>query len=406
MTHQATPAYQVRTSFIGDQLFPAKHSARIIDAVLMGFIIMRIDAPFLPVSVPLAQVAMIVLLFTASFRRPTRSLERVRWFPIVALLLLAYLMTVSLVQDVDFVRRLGNIALLLTVSGFLASGRIDVVSALKGLGGALVINAALFYAGIAPNTYGGVLTGYLADKNAAGLVYGISALLCSLTTRRAWLRLIILAAGAGALVLTDSRTSMAAYGLAAIWLFLAPRLGLAFQALLGAALAASFAWLDQNLAESGSYAVTRAGSDALRDRIDAATDIKVAETPWYGGGLGEANTEVEGLFWFFHNSYDALIAEGGYPALIGVVALYVLVGFGLLNQRRRSYASAVTGAATLFALLAATRLGEVFFAPIGFVLLGVGLALIVEHDPFKHDRRIHGDFELARQRGSAPQVSQ
>ena len=355
----------------------------------MGLLVVRTSAPFLPVSVPLAQVSMIALLIIAAFRRPTRSLEAARWFPLFAVFLLTYLSAVSLIQDVDFVRRLGNIALLLAVCGFMASGRIDVPSAVKGLGVALGINAVLFYAGVAPDTYGGVLTGYISDKNAAGLMYGVGALLGTLMTHRVWVRVVIFAAGAGALVLTDSRTSMAAYAAAAVWIVCSPRLGLAFQALLAAGLIAVFFWVDQNLSDSGSYATSRAGSDALRDRIDAATDAKVAATPWYGGGLGEATTEVEGDFWFFHNSYDALYAEGGIVVLLSVVAVYVVIGFGLRPKRDRGYGATAVGAGTLFLLLAATRLGEVFFAPIGFVLLGVGLALWTEHDPFIPRDRIH-----------------
>ncbi len=312
-----------------------------------------------------------------------------RWYPLVAVLLLGYLAAVSIVQDVEFVRRLGNIAVLMTVAGFMASGRIDIASGLKGIGVALLINLGLFYAGIAPDTYGGVLTGYTGDKNAAGLIYGLGALLVSITTRRVGLRALILVAGFGALVLTDSRTSMAAYACAAAWIVLAPRLGTFFRALLFIGSIAAFLWADENLADSGEYATVRAGSDALRARIDEAANQKVEGLPWYGGGLGEATVEVNNGFWFFHNAYDGLRAEGGWIALVVVVTLFVVVGFGFYNRNGHSYAVTAVGAATIFLLLAATRLGEVFFAPIGFILLGVGLALIVEYDPFVRDPRLH-----------------
>ncbi|MDJ1371274.1 O-antigen ligase family protein [Gulosibacter molinativorax] len=373
----------------GSLIFPRGHSARIIDAVLMGCIVVRVEVPFIPAGVPFAQVALIVLLFIATFRRPIRSFERARWFPGIVVVLIAYLTIVSLVNDVDFIRRLGNIAVLFTVAGFLASGRIDIASAIKGICVALVINLALFYTGIAPDTYGGVLTGYLADKNAAGLIYGMAGLLCALTTKRIWIRVLILGAGAGALVLTDSRTSMAAYAMAIVWISFSRWSGVIYKLLIGGGLTAAFFWADANLSDVGQYEESRAGSDALRDRIDAASAAKVAETPWYGGGLGQAVVEVEDRDWFFHNSYEALLAEGGIVALAAVVGLYVVVGFGLANRNPPSFATAVVGGATLFLLLAATRLGEVFFAPIGLILLGIGLALIIEQDLFRPNQRLH-----------------
>lgn len=347
-----------------------------MDACLAGLLIVRLPAPGLPV--PLAQVALMALLVVVAFRRPTRTVPA--WFPVMCAVLVLWLLTVSVVGEVDFVRRLGNIVLLLTMAGFLASGRIHVTSAIKGLAGALVVNIGLFYAGIAPDNYGGALTGLIADKNVAGMFHAIVPLLLVLAVPRERLltRFAILAAGGAALVLTDSRTSMAAYAAGVLWLLVAPHLRSGLRAVLAVAIATGFLWADSNLASIGSYSESRAGSDALRARIDEAAGAKAALAPWYGEGLGTAVADLDGQTWFFHNSYDALRVEGGYVLMVLVVGLYLLTGLGMFLRTDRHDPRHGVAAATVVVLLCATRLGEVFFAPIGLFVIGVGAALAAE----------------------------
>lgn len=362
-------------------VFPIAHSARIIDAALMGLIICRLAVPFLPGSFPAAQTAVIGLLLISLFRRPPRSLRAVAWYPFLCLGLLGFAVAISAVNGLDLERRAGNIGLLMLMAAFLASGRIDVASAIKGIGVALTLNAALFAAGVAPDAYQGALTGYLQDKNVAGLYYGVAALLLAATLQRRWLRSAVLAAAGLAVVATDSRTSMAAYACGILWLVVTPRLGLAFRALTGVGIAALFVWAEANLSTAGVYGVERAGSDALRERILQASFDRVALAPWSGGGLGTATADVDGIAWFFHNSYLALLAEGGVVLLVGVLAIYAVAGFGLLPRRPETFARHAVGAATVVVLLCATQLGEVFFAPMSFVVVGAGLALLAERRP-------------------------
>ncbi|QHC60065.1 O-antigen ligase family protein [Rathayibacter sp. VKM Ac-2760] len=290
-------------------------------------------------------------------------------------------MAISTANGLDLERRAGNIGLLMLMAAFLASGRIDLASALKGIGVALTLNAALFAAGIAPDAYQGALTGYLQDKNVAGLYYGVAALLITATTSRQWLRIAVLVAGGLAVVATDSRTSMAAYACGLLWLLVTPRLSLLFRALTGVGIALLFVWAEANLSTAGVYGVERAGSDALRERILQASFDRVALAPWSGGGLGTATADVDGVTWFFHNSYLALLAEGGVVLFVGVLAVYAVAGFGLLPRRPGTHGRHVVGAATVVVLLCATQLGEVFFAPMSFVVVGAGLALLAEREP-------------------------
>lgn len=357
------------------RLIPEGHSARLLDLAVGILLVYRISVPGVPLPVP--QLAIGALIVIAFFRRPTRSLSAAWWYPAVMIGVLLFLIAETAFNGIDPLRRSANIATLMLFAGILASGRIDIGSVIKGLGIGLGLNLVLFYARIAPDSYQGKLTGFLQDKNAAALMYAVGAILCLLITRRLWLRLLILAAGTAAVVLTDSRTTMAALGVAIIYLIVSTWLHRGFQLLTLLAGTLAFLWADTNLTTLGDYAIERQGSDAFRMRIDTASSLKAQAAPWYGSGLGEATVELDSGTWFFHNSYDALLVEGGVVLLIVMVGVYAVVGLGLSNRGfvdpLRMDARAVT-AATLVVFLCATRLGEVFFAPIGFLVLGVGLA--------------------------------
>jgi len=361
----------------------AQWEFHLIDAVLAVLFVFRVAVPG-PVVLPLSDVAALVLIAIAACRRPQRSLLSTSWYVYGMVFLLVYLAVVAVVNDIDPFRRLIRFAILAVLAGFIASKRIDLRSMMIGVGVGLVLNTVLFYAGLAPDDYVGVLTGYLQDKNRAGLYFAIIPLLMLVVVRPLWARIVILVAGAGALYLTDSRTSMAAFVAAIIWLCVSGRLGGMFRALLALAIYLAFNWSEDNLAEIGKYAA-RSGSDLLRSRIDAAADIKVANAPWYGLGIGEGEVTVAGGQWLFHNSYQVLLVEGGWVMLVGVVALFVVVGFGIGvgtgAPRVRTVEVIAIEAATVATLLCALRLGEVFFTLPTFMMLGIGLLLIgEEHD--------------------------
>lgn len=378
MTSTASPPRAIGE--IGDaSLVPAAHSARIIDALLMGLIVVRVSLPGIPF--PVAQLGIAALLVICCFRRPTRSFTHAWWIPVAILGLLTFLIVETTLQGIDPWRRAGNLAILMTMALFLASGRIDVGSAIKGLGAGLLINAALFYAGIAPNDYQGRLTGLLQDKNASALVMAIGAFLMLLVVRRFWARILLLALGTAAVVATDSRTTMAAGLVAAVWLASSRYLHRAFQLLTLAAGFLAFMWADDNLAALGDYATSREGSDEFRSRIDAASSLKASAAPWHGFGLGEATVTLDSGTWFFHNSYEGLVVEGGILLVAGLLGLFVVAGLGFAPRAVgidvTSLESRVITASTLVVFCCAMRLGEVFLAPISLMVLGIGIARLL-----------------------------
>ncbi|MBX0301322.1 O-antigen ligase family protein [Cryobacterium sp. 1639] len=352
---------------------------RLLEALLGGLFVFRIALPG-PLELPLSDIAALALIVIAAFRHPRRSLRPISWYVYFCVLLVAYLAVVALVNDIDPVRRLARFAILMVLVGFIASARIDLRSVMIGAGVGLVANTALFYAGLAPDNYGGLLTGFLEDKNRAGLYFAVLPLLLIAFVRPTWAKALILIAGAAGLYLTDSRTSMAAFAGGIIWLVLSTRLGGGLRAVLALAIYLAFSWVEDNLAEIGHYA-ERAGSDALRSRIDSAALIKVSQAPWYGLGVGEGEVTVAGGRWFFHNSYLVLLVEGGWVMLLAVVALFVVVGFRVGARSPRTFDDVAIEAATVAVLLCATRLGEVFFTLPAFLLLGIALAARVREAP-------------------------
>lgn len=348
---------------------------RIIDAVIMAAFIIRLPVPGLGFLIN--DLAGLILIGIATFRRPSRSLAGAYWYPAICAVILAYIglnaLTAGIAQE--DINRGARIVMMMIMGAFIATGRIDIASALKGFAIALLVNVPLFYVGIAPDSYGGLLTGYLGDKNVAGLTYAVVTVLLLLIAKRLWVRVAIILVGGACVVLTDSRTSMAALAAALIWLVVARYLGPFWRICLAALLYAGFIYAGTNLSTAGTYATTREGSDALRERIDAASLEKTLNAPWNGYGLGEAVTQIAGDNWLYHNAYWGLITEGGYFLLIAFLALVALAGFQFLVKGPTSLDARIIEAASIVLLLCAFRLGEVFITQSAFIIIGIGVAI-------------------------------
>lgn len=354
---------------------PRRH---LIDGVLMGLFIVRIALPGLPVVLPLGDIAAIVLILLTWLRPREIKSPVINNYVLYCILLVLYMVFTSLINDVDFIRRLIKIVVLLLVAGAIAARKVDLISGLRGIAIALFINIPLFFSGLTPDTYDGYLTGVLGDKNIAGLFYAVISLLVLMITRSTVLRIIILVSAFIALGLTGSRAGLAAFGFALVWLVLASRLKTFGKLLLGTVLYSAYVYINDNFSHVGDFS-NRVGSDALRSRIDAAAEAKTLSAPWYGSGLGESQVYIGNHLWFFHNSYLALIVEGGVILLIAIVGLYAIVGLRLFQPKITNRAAIYIETATVALLLCAVRLGEVFFTLPGFLIIGIGLSLAVTY---------------------------
>lgn len=382
-------------SFSGLELIKSMSSPRrhFIDGVLMGLFIVRITVPGIPAALPLGELAAIALILLAALRPNTLKSSILNNFLLFGAFLGVYLVLISLVSDVDFIKRILKIAMLFLLAGAIAAQKIDLVSGLRGIAIALFINIPLFFSGLTPDTYNGYLTGVIGDKNVAGLYYSVIPLLVLMISQKVSLRLLIIVSSIVALVLTGSRSSLAAFGFALMWLLLAPKLRTFGKIILGIVLLPLYFYINDNFAQFADFN-NRIGSDQLRARIDAASELKTFSGPWYGSGLGESQVFIEGARWYFHNSYLALIVEGGYVLLIAIVGLYAVVGLRLFQPKINNRLAVYIETATVALLLCAVRLGEVFFTIPGFLILGIGLAIPIANSTvwaMKTENKAHID---------------
>lgn len=354
-------------------------STRILDASF-GLLTMFRMLPGISSQYPIGDIAGAVFIAILVTRRPQRTLGRLGILIPAGVLLLSYLILVSVANDVSWVRRTFHILVMVVLAVLVGQGRAHLPSVLRGAAFGFMLNALLFYVGLAPDTYGGFLTGYLEDKNRAAMVMGVVCLVIAGFIRKRYVFPWMLAT-AGAIWLTGSRTTLAGLAIAYAWVLLRPKMTLLPIRLGFGALAVLFLnYVETNLARMGVFE-DRAGTDALRERINDAVALKLTHTPWYGGGLGTATVEVQNNTWFFHNAYDGLRQEGGWLFLVCVVALLVWLGLRPLKEEVTDLAQLFVEAATIVELVCAWKLGEVFLANTTYVLLGASILLYLRDDP-------------------------
>lgn len=300
-------------------------------------------------SFPIPAIVGILLIAVAAFQRSRWQVE-LPWFTITAGLLITSLIFSSAVTQPDFdIRRAGNYGIVLLLAYVLAGGRLHLDSVRRGLLFGFVVGMAvdvwLLIQGNSP--YPGRLSGILGDPNAVGFSLVTLGFIIAqgMQSKR---RLVFLWLGMAASIwLTQSRTSMFAFAIATLWVFLGRRFGrvMGLAALIGATWL--FQWASE-FAEAQGWFQERLGSDNLRDRLEAAEKLMTESAGWWGHGLGTGVAEFDGVTLYFHNSYRALQTEGGLVALTLLILMGVILFssfYTLPNSNRPVWAeAAVIGA--------------------------------------------------------------
>lgn len=317
--------------------------------------------------IPFNQVVMVGIILLAITRRPQVELGRLQMLVPMLVIGLFYLAMLSMfTEETEFAfgweRRFLRLALTAVFLLVISSGRIDLRSGLAGLATGMIVNTVLFYMGLAPDNYGGVLSGFFMDKNVAGMAYAILGVLVLAVVDRRWVKVALVLAFALMVWLTGSRTAIAAMGAGVMWILVAPRLPVIGRWALGLSIYLGVDFLSEDYSQIGIFS-NRVGSDLLRSRIDAASEAKVDGAGFFGMGLGEAYVSFPddpGSQWLFHNSYWSALVEGGWPWLLLVLGITVVFALRPLETRLTKSELAVQGAAVAV-LICAWRLGEVFF---------------------------------------------
>ncbi|MDZ5660800.1 hypothetical protein SFC79_03400 [Nocardioides sp. S-58] len=357
----------------------ADREIRITDFALMASLPLRtVEVAGFPLN-ELTMAALIGLCLL----RPARGGARI---PAAVVLVLAALFGLLLysgvVNQVDWTRRMGHVAILAGLVWAFSTGRVSLRSAGAGLATGLVAVMALAVVGIGGDYYPGRLTGYLGDPNAGAYFIAVLGVLAVFFCDDRWkVRLAVAVPVVAGLVLSYSRTGLLAGAFAIVWVLLGRRLGAAG----GAAMAFGLVWLVDNIPQGlttfGPFS-DRSGSDALRDRIVAQERVELAAAPWYGNGPGTATVNIRDLEFFFHNSYLATRQEGGWGALVLVLALMVLAFLRLSRQARAGDLAAAGAQAAIIAVaVMAVTLGEVLLDTPMAIAVGFALGQALRATP-------------------------
>ncbi len=341
-------------------------------------------------GLPLAALAGFALVLIGITRKPQQSVPPMGIF--IALMVLGLTWAtfssalLSQVEFFDIVRRIARITSVFLVVVFIADKRLDLRSIVLGLAAGSLVNVVAYYAGVAPDNYPGYLTGWFNDKNVAGLYYAMIAFLLFAVLKKRSHRIIALAIFSIILWETGSRTSMAALGFAVLWVLFAYRLNFFFKTFLAVGMVWTVNFLEENFAQVGVFSA-RAGSDALRGRIDAASQVKIDSAPWHGLGLSTAKVQLgeHGIF-FFHNSFWTLLVEAGWIYLLLIMTATICAAF-LFKQTGKKKRVLFGEGATILIFICSWRLGEVLLTMPWGLAMGLALSLCAVPLPDKRFNR-------------------
>jgi hypothetical protein len=349
----------------------ADRETRISDFLLFALLpLAGIEVGGLPVN----ELATLALVFLAVWRTPARVAPTPLWLLGLLGLVVGLLFLSAQLNDIDANRRLVHLVGFAGLTLALASGRVSLLSAARGMALSLAVCTAYGAATISQSSYEGRLTGIFSDPNVAALLLTTLGAVSVPHLQRRWLRRALVLTIAVGVVLTFSRTGLVALGLGGLWLLVGRRLAAVPGAALTGAAIYGLSHLPRDLALLGAFD-DRTGSDALRSRIIAEERLKLADMPWYGNGPGTSSVQLQDLTFFFHNSYLGARNEGGWVVLVAVVA--GLVGAFLLLHpatRRGETAAPYAQAGIIAVLVLAVSLGEVLLDLPTAAVLGFAVA--------------------------------
>lgn len=320
--------------------------------------------------------ALMGCLALATLRKPPAGDRLPWWYPTILVVMSGWMALSMLYNGLRTYQELGYFALWALTTLVIATGRLDRLSLSRGVGVGVVLGClaglASYYLDIGDNNYPGRLTGYIwPDPNQAGYFISVMGAIALVGVRSGWPRRLLLALLTLCLVLTWSRTSIMAMSVGAVWFAVRRRASPTMSVGIVALAAYLFQdWLDR-LKSWGPFA-ERAGSDALRQRIDAAAQQLVDMHPWIGRGPGTAQVKVQERLFYFHNAYLAVRNNGGWVLLGLLLVLLALVIMWMLRLPPADH-HPWHEAALIALLICATGLGEAFLRAPGAVAVGLAM---------------------------------
>ena len=184
------------------------HETRITD--FTAFLVLSFPGFVLPVAgVPAGEVAALGLGVLTLFRHSDRLNGQPAWFTWAMVMIPLWLLGSGLLNDDVSVKRLAHVASYALLALALASGRISIPSAVRGLMWGLPLSVGLSLYGVR-NGYSGRLDGLIGDPNAAAYYLLALGLVVMAYCLRTWMAVVFGLFTAAAVVLTFSRTGLSA----------------------------------------------------------------------------------------------------------------------------------------------------------------------------------------------------
>ncbi|MDO5619720.1 hypothetical protein [Kocuria sp.] len=340
-----------------------------------------------PAQFALAGLALIVLLTLGAPARGT-------WLLVVALGAIMSVVLISTALSGNFIwTRLGTISAWILLMYGVARGALSMGSLARGMGLGLFVSVIYGVVTLESSSYTGRLTGLLGDPNTAGLALVTLGLIAMLFLRRRWIRWVLALTVVAGVILTASRTSMLALGIAAVVILIGHRL---HPLVVTALVWISVWWLSETTqtgASAGSawyergFFLDREGSDILRSQLASLEEHKRITGGLFGHGPGEAHVMLDDTVQMFsHNSYSAFQLEFGQLGmaalmLLGLVLFWRYTRRSVYRDPTMSWAAAAVAAA----VVCSASLGESLLTPSGAVAAGT-LILVSRHARIRPDR--------------------
>lgn len=347
-------------------------------ALPMGRLI--VPALEVPANEVLLLIALLIALIQSRKERvPVATFAKVATVSLIGLFLLSAVLNQSFGLDTG--RRIGHIALwcglLLAVAAGLIPRKIVQKGALIGLSVSCFVGVVWLALGSAPFGYQGRMTGLFGDPNVAGFTILTLGCLSIEIVRKGWRRNTAIYLLAIPFVLTQSRSAILAASFCLIWWFLGRRLRPAAGLALLSGTSFLISLLPVAVQQAGVFA-NRTGSDVLRSAIFSESWSAAIRGFWIGNGAGASVVEVYGAYRFrFHNSYLALVSEGGILSAIAVVSILLTVFIRLVSRpllQRGIWPEMSLVAVTVVAFY----LGEVLLDLVSALAIGLALNWVAQ----------------------------
>lgn len=318
---------------------------------------------------PVVELVAGVMIVVAFLRK-----AQYRALPVVTtlgMMLAATYLISTWINHVTDVRRLIHIGGYLLLFHAFSTGRIHARSAAIGLATGLSVSIVVSAVELGGGALSARMSGEFADPNGGSfymLALG-SVALAQLNSKLAR-RLLILLVSAG-VILTLSRTGLMALAFAYAWMLNARIMGWFTKLFLSAGMIWTVGHVPKSWQYFGPFS-DRVGSDALRHRIELASQAAVERSGYFGNGPGTSVVNVSGLRFFYHSSYLALRNEVGWVGTIILLGLLLWLMFSLIRLPRAQQEPLLEIAIVVTAMMAVS-VGEILVELPTAVVIGLAM---------------------------------